>query len=1133
MAVGSYDDSSGDLVPLVEFWSGGASWAIQPALPPTGASSGVLYGVSCPSTNACMAVGEYQITSTSQNMPLAEAWNGSAWAPTSQQPQIPGTANDTTLRAVWCFAGSSCTAVGDYTVRTGGTSTLAESWNGTTWTDLQAPNPTDSSFNGFANVSCNPSAAGPPGTPCEIVGNSENGPLIESWDGMHWTTQTSSSPSATLMDVSCTAGNACTAVGSDSDPSTAGSIATFAERLDSTGWSTQPSPNAALGAFGDATNVGSSTATLQATVYPEGATVTSCYFKYGLTRDYGSTVPCPQTVGGGTSPVAVSADVSGLTPNTTYYFDVVAANLAGSEDGEAFGPGSFTTTTGGPVLQPTLTVSLAGSGGGSVTGSGISCPGTCSQSYTAGTVVTLSATPSAGSSFSGWSGRCSGTGPYQLTLSADTTITATFTKSPPPGVRPIIFVPGITGSYLRNASGGETWPQALRLLTCLSTYPSPAQAFCDGLVLSDNALALNGSTIPGDPSRDVDAANGLQRQLDGTLGGTLDDTLTKHVYDLTAANFERSGYQEVNPGDNAGLRSCAATLRCFVPVGVDWRMPAAFNATRVLAVIDRVIALTGTDRVNIVAHSQGGLITNALVHMPGSVGKIYRIVTLGTPWLGATKLLAALLYQEPCLASLFDFAYRGLNASICALDPGVAQRLLEDYPGAMELNPSQAFYAAAAYSPLLHVVNGRPASLTFNQGYQIVKNMLASSPLSRDTSLVDAATRWHDSVDYWAPADPTVHLVRMIGYDAGDNGYAKGTGTITAIDVSTGDLYYDTGDGTVPLVSADVYNPARHLDYRSAAHNLYFCGISHVALAQSPIVWEFAEPFLEGPDDYTHDDVKLGCPDGSDGTLQGVGLGNTGAARDRPAAAVSLGRGALIEVTGAGFAPGTLARLTVDSEPLLDGSIVTNQDGTFEGTFGVPTNARLGAHNIVATGRGPLGTKHRLARTVLLVPIPGFASRSAITGAVFGKTAALPLARICVRAYRRVRQGAAARWVPAGRTMTRRDGTFRLSGLRPGSYRVKFTDCTRNKRYTPVWYPAATTLSRAAVLRLVSGAERDMVTVVLPTAHRRRRVSKAATSARANDLPRFAPSTVSFAERWYSAPLDSAVGSVGGPASPS
>ena len=82
---------------------------------------------------------------------------------------------------------------------------------------------------------------------------------------------------------------------------------------------------------------------------------------------------------------------------------------------------------GGPSY--TLSVSLAGTGSGSVSGSGISCPFTCGNYYTSGTVVTLTATPSAGSTFAGWSGGgCSGTGPCTVTLSEDQAVTADFER---------------------------------------------------------------------------------------------------------------------------------------------------------------------------------------------------------------------------------------------------------------------------------------------------------------------------------------------------------------------------------------------------------------------------------------------------------------------------------------------------------------------------------------------------------------------------------------------------------------------------------------------------------------------------------------------------------------------------------
>jgi len=75
----------------------------------------------------------------------------------------------------------------------------------------------------------------------------------------------------------------------------------------------------------------------------------------------------------------------------------------------------------------TLIVSLMGTGAGSVSGGGISCPGICSGTFGSSNTVTLTPTAASGSTFAGWSGSCGGTGSCQLTMGADQAVIATFT----------------------------------------------------------------------------------------------------------------------------------------------------------------------------------------------------------------------------------------------------------------------------------------------------------------------------------------------------------------------------------------------------------------------------------------------------------------------------------------------------------------------------------------------------------------------------------------------------------------------------------------------------------------------------------------------------------------------------------
>ncbi len=100
-----------------------------------------------------------------------------------------------------------------------------------------------------------------------------------------------------------------------------------------------------------ATNVTSSTATLNGSVNPNGAT-TTVHFEYGLTTSYGSSTATHSFSGHTTQ--NVSANISGLSPNTTYHFRLVGSNSGGTRYG-----GDRTLTTFSPTGAPVAITSPA------------------------------------------------------------------------------------------------------------------------------------------------------------------------------------------------------------------------------------------------------------------------------------------------------------------------------------------------------------------------------------------------------------------------------------------------------------------------------------------------------------------------------------------------------------------------------------------------------------------------------------------------------------------------------------------------------------------------------------------------------------------------------------------------------
>jgi len=156
----------------------GKNWTVVPT-PTTGANFTSFYGVAA-SQGQAWAVGEY-LNSDYQDRALVEHWDGSQWS-IATIPQ-PGSVRDM-LHSATAVSPSDVWVVGDQEGANGKFETLAEHWNGHSWTIAQTPNPgsTGNHLYSIDAVSANNVwAAG-----MQLSGDSPDQGLVEHWDGKKW-----------------------------------------------------------------------------------------------------------------------------------------------------------------------------------------------------------------------------------------------------------------------------------------------------------------------------------------------------------------------------------------------------------------------------------------------------------------------------------------------------------------------------------------------------------------------------------------------------------------------------------------------------------------------------------------------------------------------------------------------------------------------------------------------------------------------------------------------------------------------------------------------------------------------------------------------------------------------------------
>jgi hypothetical protein len=211
---------------VAEEWNGRAWHLMNMSGDSCGPFFCLLYGVSCPRAQDCMAVGTYTNHAGTVVLGKALKWNGRTWRNT-----IPRSlAQNTDLAMISCPGTSSCLAVGQ----------KALAWDGSSWRQVAAPAPL-----WVRSLSC------PRTHNCMLVGGQGYGShpaSAQAWNGRTWRRLRPVQPGKSarvLYSVSCWRRTACMAVGSYSTmpTSSSGNALTLAERWNGTAWRVQVTPS--------------------------------------------------------------------------------------------------------------------------------------------------------------------------------------------------------------------------------------------------------------------------------------------------------------------------------------------------------------------------------------------------------------------------------------------------------------------------------------------------------------------------------------------------------------------------------------------------------------------------------------------------------------------------------------------------------------------------------------------------------------------------------------------------------------------------------------------------------------------------------------------------------------------------
>lgn len=208
----------------------------------------------------------------------------------------------------------------------------------------------------------------------------------------------------------------------------------------------------------------------------------------------------------------------------------------------------------------------------------------------------------------------------------------------------------------------------------------------------------------------------------------------------------------------------------------------------------------GVDKVNIVAHSMGGLVSSKYI-ANGNSSKVSKLITYGTPYLGAPKGLY--VFETGKFAGVWykDFVAKGEFKEV---SPNFTSAyMLLPSKKYFDSNYGNTYYVRKYYDNTFPQGNDADDVLNFNETNNLInarewtnKTLLSRTNDFNDSFDIVNTLKSVDSYFFVGDQKTTIGKVEL--------GYSEIGRTNTYKDTGRKDLDPANGDGTVPLVSATI-----------------------------------------------------------------------------------------------------------------------------------------------------------------------------------------------------------------------------------------------------------------------------------------------------------------------------------------